>query len=146
MEDIKEKVKSAGRTTWKWIFRTFILAILIFIGYICFMVFATFSEGTRTGYVTKISKKGYVFKTYEGELNTGFFTNPGLTGKAPDNVWYFSVPDGNVADQIQKASETGQKVTLHYEQKYTKIFFWGDTEYLVNKIDFLHKLIDHKTT
>ena len=115
---------------WGAVILIVILAFLFYWNY-----YNTFSEGNRSGILLKFSKKGNIFKTYEGELNTGFFTNPGLSGKAPDNVWYFSVPDGNVADQIQKASETGQKVTLHYEQKYTKLFFWGETEYLVQKID-----------
>lgn len=136
---IQDSLKDAGRTTWKWILRTLMLVILLIIGWMCFIIFANFSEGARTGYVTKISRKGYVFKTYEGELNTGFFTNPGTTGKSPDNVWYFSVPEKSIADQIQSASETGQKVTLHYRQKYKKLFFRGDTDYLVYQVDKINE-------
>ncbi|HRH99590.1 MAG TPA: hypothetical protein PK006_00940 [Saprospiraceae bacterium] len=134
--DLKESLSNAGKTTWKWVKISLLVVLLLLIAYVCFLLFANFSEGTRTGYVTKISKKGYVFKTHEGELNTGFFTNPGRTGVSPDNVWYFSVPDDNTAQQIQKASESGKKVTLHYQQKYKQLFFRGDTEYLVDKIDF----------
>ncbi|HMS29264.1 MAG TPA: hypothetical protein PKD32_05405 [Saprospiraceae bacterium] len=137
---IIDSVQSAGRTTWKWIKRVLLLCILLSIGWLCFIIFATYSEGTRTGYVTKISKKGYVFKTFEGELNTGFFTNPGPTGKIPDNVWYFSVSNADVAAEVQKASETNNKVTLYYHQKYRKLFFRGETEYMVYKVEPNHEV------
>ena len=70
-----------------------------------------FSDGTRTGYVTKISHKGYIFKTYEGELNFGFFGGATGTNRPVDNVWILSVSDSYVADQVRKASESGEKVT-----------------------------------
>ena len=96
---------------------------------------ANYSEGTRTGFVTKVSHKGYIFKTYEGELNFGFFGSAAKNGQPSDNTWYFSVINGKVADQVEKASQSGQKVTLHYKQKYLKISIRGDTEYMVYKVE-----------
>lgn len=130
-----DSVKEAGKITWKWIKICLLLLVLFLISYVLFIWFANYSEGTRTGYVTKISKRGYVFKTFEGELNTGFFTGAATANRPADNVWYFSVNNKGVADQIQKASETGHKVTLFYHQKYKKIFLRGDTDYLVYKIE-----------
>ncbi|MDQ3141423.1 MAG: hypothetical protein M3Q56_04155 [Bacteroidota bacterium] len=135
MSTLQDGLKSAGKTTWRWIRIGLLVVLLIWVCYFLFIYFANFSEGTRTGFVTKISKRGYVFKTHEGELNTGFFTSPTATGKPADNVWYFSVSNKIVANEIQLASETGNKVTLFYKQKYRKIFFLGDTDYLVYKID-----------
>ncbi|MBK7697055.1 MAG: hypothetical protein IPI30_22940 [Saprospiraceae bacterium] len=43
--------------------------------------------------------------------------------------------DAYVADQVRKASESGQKVTLFYKEKYFKIFFIGETKYIVYKVD-----------
>ena len=130
-----ESLKDAGRVTWKWIKRLILLTILVFISYFLFLIFANYSEGTRTGFVTKISKRGYVFKTFEGELNYGFFSGTANTGKPVDNVWYFSVTNSRVAYDVEKASESGRKVTLFYHQKYKALFFRGDTEYLVYQVE-----------
>lgn len=133
--DIRESAAQAGRTTWKWIKRIILLIVLLFIAWICFLLFANYSDGSRTGYVVKISRKGVLFKTYEGELNFGFPQLNTMPGSTSQNIWPFSVPDKEVAMQIEKAAETGQKVSLHYRQKYMKLFFIGDTEYLVYKIE-----------
>ncbi|NOT36892.1 MAG: hypothetical protein HOP11_05910 [Saprospiraceae bacterium] len=133
--DIRESAAQAGRTTWKWIKRMLLISFLLFIAWLCFMLFANFSDGIRTGYVVKISRKGYIFKTYEGELNFGFPQVNTVPGSTSLNIWTFSVPDKEVAKQIEKASEIGQKVSLYYKQKYVKLFFIGDTEYLVYKVE-----------
>ena len=132
---IKENIKQAGRTTAKWFRRLLIFAFVAFIAFIAFILLANYSDGSRTGYVTKISRKGYIFKTYEGELNFGFFGGATGTNRPVDNVWIFSVSDYYVADQVRKASESGEKVTLFYKEKYLKIFFIGDTKYLVYKVE-----------
>lgn len=112
-----------------------VLSFLSFLSWFLFIYFANYSEGSRTGYVTKVSHRGVVFKTWEGELNFGFFGIGGQTGKPSENIWQFSVADDEVALEVQKASETGHKVTLFYKQKYKKLFFRGDTEYLVYKVE-----------
>ena len=76
-----------------------------------------------------------MFKTFEGELNYGFFSGTANTGKPADNVWYFSVTNSRVAYDVEKASESGRKVTLFYHQKYKALFFRGDTEYLVYQVE-----------
>lgn len=124
---------------WKFIKKgflwIFILGFLSLVSWFMFIYFANYSEGSRTGYITKISHKGVVFKTWEGELNFGFFGVGGQNGRPSENIWQFSVSDDKVARQIQDASETGHKVTLLYKQKYRKIFFRGDTEYLVYQVE-----------
>ncbi|MEJ7671927.1 MAG: hypothetical protein WKF59_04295 [Chitinophagaceae bacterium] len=62
----------------------------------------------------KFSHKGYVFKTYEGELNLGGIntTNGGIL---INNMWQFSVADKAVADSLSKLE--GKDVTLHYKEK-----------------------------
>ncbi|MEP7196196.1 MAG: hypothetical protein ABI851_06720 [Saprospiraceae bacterium] len=133
--DFKESARQAGRSTWKWIKRLIYLGIVGFIAWFCFLLFANYSEGTRTGYIVKISSKGVLFKTNEGELNFGFVQMNGNSGMGSQNLWFFSVPSDVVAYQIQKAAESGEKVTLFYEQKYKQLFFRGETEYLVYKIE-----------
>lgn len=130
-----EVIKTTGQKFWKWTKRIFWISILLGLSFLCFILFANYSEGTRTGYVTKISHKGYIFKTFEGELNFGFFGGTANQGVPADNVWYFSVVNSKIADQVESASKSGHKVTLYYKQKYIKISLRGETEYMVYKVE-----------
>jgi uncharacterized protein YwgA len=81
---------------------------------ILFALYGNYSSGERAGQVIKMSKKGYVFKTNEGQLNTG---------EIQQGIWNFSV----------KKSEP----ELHYDEKYVQIPFLGDTKYFVTKVEVL---------
>lgn len=112
-----------------------ILAFALYIG-VCYLLASVFiySEGDRTGYVNKFSHKGYVFKTYEGILKTGFvnFAN----SSTPNEEWAFSVADKSVADSITGIDQR-VAVKLYYKEYYTRLFFKGDTKYFVYKIEKL---------
>ncbi|MDQ3697264.1 MAG: hypothetical protein M3373_04465 [Gemmatimonadota bacterium] len=87
----------------------------------------TFSSGERVGYVQKFSKRGWVCKTWEGELAMA-----SIPGAMPE-VFPFSVRGDAVAREIQRAG--GRRVAIHYDQKKgipTDCF--GDTEYFVNRV------------
>ena len=87
----------------------------------------SYSEGERTGYVQKISKRGWACKTWEGEL-----AMTPVPGSAPQ-LFQFSVPDSKVADQIERSS--GHQVILNYEQhKGVPTTCWGETEYFVTGV------------
>jgi uncharacterized protein YpmS len=132
---VTEALKTAGMKFWKMTKIILLIILLLTITYMAFMLFANYSEGSRTGYVTKISHKGVLFKTYEGELNFGFFGGSANNGKPAENAWNFSVIDSKVAEQVEKASKAGHKVTLFYKQKYWKVSLRGDSEYLVYKVE-----------
>jgi hypothetical protein len=86
-----------------------------------------YASGERAGWVQKLSKKGWICKTWEGEL--AMVSMPGAT---PEK-FYFTVWDEDVADQINAAM--GRRVTLHYEEKVglpTTCF--GDTRHWVNGV------------
>ncbi len=92
--------------------------------YVWFGLRFAYSEGERAGYVQKFSKKGWLCKTWEGELATA-----NLPGAMPE-VFRFTVRDDAVAGQINE--NMGRRVTLHYEQHLglpTSCF--GETEYFV---------------
>ena len=93
-----------------------------------------YSEGDRAGVVSKLSKKGYIFKTQEGELNVGA---QGQVGNMVSNLWQFTVESGDekLSKDIEDAMTTGKRVKLHYEQRYMKFSWMGDTEYFVTKVD-----------
>lgn len=86
-----------------------------------------YSEGERAGYVQKFSSKGWICKTWEGEL-----AMVNLPGAMPE-IFRFSVRDDAVAARINES--LGERVTLHYEQKVgvpTSCF--GETDYFVTDV------------
>ena len=89
----------------------------------------TYSEGDRAGKVFKLSKKGYVFKTWEGEMvigDTGI-----MMGR---NVWRFSVTDDNIAKQIQDAKDSDRVISLTYKQVYPRWTTLTETTYHVTGV------------
>ncbi len=85
----------------------------------------TYSDGDRQGYVQKISRKGWLCKTWEGELAMS-----NVPGQAPQ-LFNFSVRSDSIAAIIDKT--VGKRVAVHYEQHVgvpTSCF--GETEYFVN--------------
>lgn len=87
----------------------------------------TYSEGERAGYVQKFSKKGWLCKTWEGELAMA-----NLPGAMPE-VFAFTVHDDAVAAQLNQAM--GERVSIHYEQHLglpTSCF--GETSYFVTQV------------
>ena len=86
-----------------------------------------YSSGERAGFVQKISHKGWVCKTWEGEL--AMTTQPG----AVPQIFPFSVRDETIAKQISAAA--GQRVTLTYEQhRGVPTDCFGETEYFVTAV------------
>ncbi len=90
----------------------------------------SYSEGERAGFVQKLSKKGWLCKTWEGEL-----TLVSLPGAAPEK-FIFTVRDDAVAERINK--QVGTRVALVYGQhKGLPTSCFGDTEYFVEDIKSL---------
>ena len=90
----------------------------------------SYSSGDRTGYIQKFSKKGWICKTYEGEI--AMVNLPGQIA----NTFQFSVRDDSIAALINKAQ--GQRVALSYRQhKGVPTSCFGETEYFVNGVRVL---------
>ncbi len=87
----------------------------------------SYSEGTRTGFVQKLSRKGWICKTWEGEL--AMTTQPGT---APQ-IFYFSVRSDSVATAIEKVE--GSQVTLFYkEHRGVPTSCFGETAHFVDGV------------
>ena len=103
------------------------LLIALFGGYTWVVLNWSYSTGERAGYVQKFSNKGWLCKTWEGEL--AMVTMPGtLTEK-----FEFSVSDPEVARKLNESM--GQRVSLHYEQHIgvpTSCF--GESQYFVSEV------------
>lgn len=84
----------------------------------------SYSDGERSGYVQKLSNKGWLCKTWEGEL-----AMISIPGSMPEK-FRFTVRDRGVAEQINKT--VGRRVSLVYEQhKGLPTSCFGETEYFV---------------
>ena len=121
LENLKQRSKTIAKRT-LWI--SLILLILATIGYFMYRNY-NYSQGTRSGVLVKISEKGWLFKTYEGQLN--------LAGQGgmmtPESKWEFSA---NRAAYRQMQSLEGKPVSLHYNQKVDAFPWQGDTDYIVD--------------
>ncbi len=92
----------------------------------------TYSEGARAGYLVKISRKGVIFKTYEGQLNLGGFQVPGQTPTL-GSIWDFSVLKKDSYQSLQNFE--GKHVKLYYKEKYKNMPWQGDTRYFVYRAE-----------
>ena len=90
------------------------------------------SEGERAGYVQKLSERGWICKTWEGEM--AMVTMPGTVAEK----FFFTVPDDAVADRIN--ATVGTRVVLHYEQhRWIPISCFAETEYFVTDVRVTEK-------
>jgi hypothetical protein len=125
-EIVKDGVKNIGSRMKK--FFLYVIGFVLF-GFISYLVICnfTYSNGTRSGYLVKITKKGFLFKTYEGTL--------GITGMAQTKQgfmstnWDFSVRNKKVYHTLD--SLQGVPVKLYYKEKLKAMPWQGDTPYFV---------------
>jgi hypothetical protein len=115
--------RGARRLAWG----IFLIPIVLFLTYLLFVLNWSFSDGDRVGYLQKFSHKGWLCKSYEGEM--AMTTVPGV---AP-MIWTFSVWDKAVADQINPL--LGKKVVLHYREfRGIPTDCFGSTDYFVDGV------------
>ncbi len=98
--------------------------------YTWFVISWTYSTGERAGYVQKFSKKGWVCKTWEGEL-----AMVAIPGSMPEK-FYFTVRNDSIAGLINNA--LGKRVALTYRQHVgVPTTCFGETEYYVGDVKVL---------
>jgi hypothetical protein len=96
--------------------------VIVFALYIAFIYNITYSKGIRSGELIKFSNKGFVVKTWEGEISQG------ISGA---QIFSFSVQD-NKEEVIKKLQEyQGRYVKLSYIERYGTFFWLGDTKYFI---------------
>jgi hypothetical protein len=122
-----------------------LVALLVFVAVVigaAWIAFgADYSDGYRVGQVIKLSRSGYVFKTWEGTLDFGFLQqDPTLGTGTATRLWDFSVRDGDdaVRKDIDDAIAVNAKVKLFYHEKYFRWSFFGDTKHFVYKLERVH--------
>jgi hypothetical protein len=121
MEDNSGKNKSRLLL---WIVGILLVPVIGFIFYTWLTLTWSFSKGERAGYIQKLSKSGWICKTWEGEM--AMVTMPGAI---PDK-FLFSIRNEEVAKRINQLA--GKRVVLIYEQhKGVPTSCFGDTEYFI---------------
>jgi hypothetical protein len=99
-----------------------IAVVVLSAGYLVFVLTWSYSKGERIGYVQKFSEKGWLCKTWEGELQM-----LPIAGALPEK-FLFSVRDKAVVSKIN--ASVGKKVVLSYEQhKGVPTNCFGESEY-----------------
>ncbi len=113
------------KSSWKlWLAGILLVPIIGFILYTWVTLTWSFSKGERAGYIQKLSKSGWICKTWEGEM--AMVTMPG----AIPEKFLFSIRDDEVAKRINQFA--GKRVLLVYEQhKGVPTSCFAETEYFV---------------
>jgi hypothetical protein len=104
------------------------LVLLGLVGYTAFVRWWSYSDGERVGVLQKLSHKGWLCKTTEGELAMYV-----VSGVAPQ-IWSFTVRDPEVTRALN--AQLGERVRLHYDEHVglpTSCF--GDTRYFVDRVE-----------
>lgn len=110
----------------KYFKRLLLLFVVAFFGYFSFIYFVPYSEGERSGELIKFSKKGVVFKTYEGEVSQG------ISGA---QIFSFTIAakDKELVQKMQQLQ--GKYVKLDYVERYKAFAWWGDTRYFITNAE-----------
>ncbi|MFT4645780.1 MAG: hypothetical protein ACI8ZX_002199 [Planctomycetota bacterium] len=116
----------------KTIFKILVIGVLLYAIYYAFIYFVPFSEGYRAGELIKISNKGVIFKTWEGEISQGV---------SEAQIFEFSVQDNEETAIALLKDMQGQQVKLTYIERYATFPWLGDTKYYVTKVEGTNKIL-----
>jgi hypothetical protein len=128
-----QKVK---RTTKKVVITVLVLTVITGVIWFSVLYWGIYDEGVRAGNVLRISKKGMLFKTYEGQLNLQTFG--ALKGANPImEAFDFSVEsdEEQILKDLEAVALSGERVNLHYVKRYATFPWRGDTKYFITKVE-----------
>lgn len=111
-----------------------ILVAVVVVGlalFIWFRYYKVFADGYRAGTLNYVVRKGYIWKTYEGELIQAGIKSKTL-GTLQSNEFIFSVSDPSVAGRLELAS--GKDVQVHYKEYIGTLPWRGYSQYIVDSI------------
>ena len=113
-----------------WLFITVALVVAAFAGYLWVALNWSYSKGERAGYVQKFSQKGWLIKTWEGEM-----AMVAVPGSTPEK-FFFTARSDELAKKINAA--VGKRVSIYYEQhKGLPANWFGDTDYFAKEVKVL---------
>jgi hypothetical protein len=118
---------AAPRRAWLIALGALVVLFVLFSLYLGLAFAWSYSDGQRAGILQKFSRRGWICKTYEGELAMSIV--PGVT----PTIWEFSVRDPAVVSRLKSA--IGSRVALHYtEHRGIPTTCFGQTNYFVDSV------------
>ena len=113
-----------------------LVIVIIAIAVVAFLYFGTYSEGNRAGIIMKVSKKGTIFKTWEGQMNLETF-GAVKTDNIVSETFSFSIEKGNqeLIDALNAAALSGDRVNLKYIERYIKVSWRGESKYFAVDVE-----------
>ncbi len=105
-----------------------LLLVVLSVLWTMFTLSWSYGDGERAGVLQKFSRKGWICKTYEGELALY------VVGGVSPEIWHFSVREESLAASINQT--IGQRVRLHYtEHPLVPTTCFAETRYFVDKAE-----------
>jgi hypothetical protein len=115
-----------------WLVGLLAAGTLLFALHVWIMLSWSYSSGERAGWVQKLSKKGYLCKTWEGEM-----AMVSLPGSVPEK-FLFTVWDDRTAEEINQL--IGRRVALHYEEHiWLPTSCFGETRHFVQRVKLIEE-------
>ena len=109
-----------------------LVIIVCIVAYFSFIYFVPYSEGYRAGELIKISHKGIIFKTWEGEISQGV---------SEAQIFKFSIEESQ-KDVIESLKDLqGDQVKLTYKERFATFPWLGDTKYFITDIETTKKTL-----
>jgi hypothetical protein len=127
-ESFGQKLKRKTKKVMRWTMYILLIA-LVLVAY--FRYFYTYSEGYRAGLLQKFSSKGVFFKTYEGEMILSSVSSNRDVPLASEK-FLFTLTNKELARKFDTIQ--GDMVIVHYKEKMGKLFWRGDSRYLVDSV------------
>jgi len=109
----------------KALYKILAVIIIIAIAWFAFIYYVPYSKGTRSGELIKVSNRGVVFKTWEGEISQG------ISGA---QIFSFSVLDKDKKVIEDLKNFQGNYVKVTYVERFASFVFWGDTKYFITEV------------
>jgi len=118
----------------------YILSIIVLV-VLLYVSFGHYGEGSIAGTLVKLTKKGILFSTYEGKLNTQMYVGDGASASGVGlNLWDFTViKDDSLIAKLETAMLNGHRVKLDYKQRFFTLPWIGDTKYIVYGAEVMDK-------
>ena len=130
MEEFSNKTIQPKKNGFKKFMRIFIFILILAAGvFLWWKYYYTYSDGFRSGLLQKLSHKGNIMKTYEGELVMSSISSTNNVAIASEK-FYFSIANDSIAKSLMNFE--GKRVRLHYQQKNGKLPWRGESEYIVD--------------
>ncbi len=115
----------------KYLFGILFVIFLVIGSFVYWKYFFTYSDGYRAGLLQKFSRKGNIFKTYEGEM---ILSSVQTSSQVPiaSEKFFFTVIREEVANQLERVQ--GENVIVHYQEKNGTLIWRGDTRFIVDSV------------